>query len=273
VYDGVPLRFPRRVGDGLLWSLCRYGTRGFEPDAWGALRTLLADAKVFLDVGSNIGFYSILARKIAPTVEIIAFEPLPSLCAAHRLFCEANGVSVELAQLALSDVNGTTALYLPKSEGSELSTATLTKASWQARKPHEEISVRIIKLDSFLACRQLQKPVVIKIDVEDHEAAVLRGAAETIRRYRPMIVCEILPRPLRDPSKKDDDRTLPEQHENRATVAAIDMLGYVSFAINTNNYVRFTAEDFARPRSCTDFLLIPREHDPRADVHAFDRTG
>jgi hypothetical protein len=84
-----------------------------------------------------------------------------------------------------------------------------------------------------------------------------------------MIVCEILARPLRDPSKKDDDRTLPKQHENRATVAAIDMRGYVSFAVNTNNYVRFTAEDFARPRSSTNFLLIPREHDPRAS----DRTG
>jgi hypothetical protein len=110
VYDGVPLRFPRRVGDGLLWSLCRHGTRGFEPDTWAALRALLTEAKVFLDVGSNIGFYSTLARKIAPTAEVIAFEPLPSLCDAHRLFCEANGVSVELAELALSDVNEATTL-------------------------------------------------------------------------------------------------------------------------------------------------------------------
>jgi len=258
-YDGVPLRFPPNVGDGLLWSLCRYGTRGFEPDTWATLRTLLADAKVFLDVGSNIGFYSVLAGKIAPTIEIIAFEPLPALCDAHRLFCEANGVAVEFQPLALSDMNGAATLFLPTEDGDEVSTATITKVSWQARKPHDEITVRTMKLDTFLACRPLQMPVVIKIDVEDHDAAVLRGAAETIARYRPMIVCEILPRSVRDPSNINDNRAIDEQHGNRATVAALDMLNYAAFAIKPNNYFRFAGDDFARPRSFTDFLLIPRE--------------
>ena len=63
-------------------------------------------------------------------------------------------------------------------------------------------------VDTFLAERELKMPLVIKIDVEDHEAAVLRGAAKTITCYQPMIVCEILPRPLRDPNNPSDNRPI-----------------------------------------------------------------
>ena len=263
VYDGVILRFPPNVGDDLLWSLCRYSTQGFEPDTWATLRALLADAGTFLDIGSHIGMYSVLARSIAPRADIIAFEPVPALCKRHRLFCKANDAAVELHQLALSDVNRTVALYLSAEEasehGAELATATIASTSWQARKEHDEISVPAMTLDTFLAERELKMPLVIKIDAEDHEAAVLRGAAKTITCYQPMIVCEILPRPLRDPNNLSDDRPIAEQHENRATVAVVGALGYVAFAIKPNGYFRFFAEDFARARTFTDFLLIPSE--------------
>ena len=128
VYDGVPLRFPPNVGDGLLWTLRRYGTQGFEPDTWATLRALLADAGTFLDIGSHIGMYSVLARSIAPRTDIIAFEPVPALCKRHRAFCKANDAAVELHQLALSDVNRTVPLYLAE-EASEPTTATIASTS------------------------------------------------------------------------------------------------------------------------------------------------
>jgi FkbM family methyltransferase len=207
VYDGVILRFPPNVGDDLLWSLCRYSTQGFEPDTWATLRALLADAGTFLDIGSHIGMYSVLARSIVPHADIIAFEPFPALCKRHRLFCKANDATVELHQLALSDVNRTVPLYLAE-EASEPTTATIASTSWQARKTRNEISVPAMTVDTFLAERELKMPLVIKIDVEDHEAAVLRGAAKTITCYQPMIVCEILPRPLRDPNNPSDNRPI-----------------------------------------------------------------
>lgn len=267
VYDGVSLHFPPNVGDAILWGLCWDGTQGFEPNTWATLRGLVAAAKVFLDIGSNIGMYSVLVRKIVPDIEVIAFEPQPALYDAHRRFCEANGVAVEFVSLALSDANGTATLYVPTEDESK-GTATIASASCQARKPHDEISIRTMSLDAFLAGRPLRTPFVIKIDVEDHEAAVLRGAANTIARYRPVIICEILPSPLRDPNNPSDNRPMAEQHQNRATIAVIEDLGYVAFAIKSNGYFRFSAEDFAQPRAFNDFLLIPRE---RADT--LDTSG
>jgi FkbM family methyltransferase len=253
VYDGVSLHFPPNVGDAILWGLCWDGMGGFEPDTWATLRRLVAGAKVFLDIGSNIGMYSVLVPKIVPDIQVIAFEPQPALRDAHRRFCEANGVTVEFVSLALSDANGTATLYVPTEDESK-GTATIASASWQARKPHDEISIRTMSLDAFLAGRPLRTPVVIKIDVEDHEAAVLRGAAETIARYRPAIICEIWPNQHRDPNNPND------------TIAVIEDLGYVAFAIKSNGYFRFSAEDFARPRAFYDFLLIPRERADKLDT-------
>lgn len=115
--------------------------------------------------------------------------------------------------------------------------------SWQAAKPHKETTVRIATLDKLLEERELRAPIIIKIDVEDNEAAVLRGARGMIGRYRPAIVCEILPR----------------AHNNKATVEALADLNYSAFAITVDGCFRFGADDFRLPRQFTDFLLLPSE--------------
>ncbi len=162
-YDGIGLRFPRNVGTGFISSICWHGVDGFEPHTWATLRALLKDAGTFLDVGSNIGFYAVLAKKISPTVEVIAFEPVPTLCAGHRLFCQANGVPGNVHQLALSDTNGTARFYRPTEDDAvdESSAGTITAASWQARRSHTEIIVQTTTLDEFLMDKTLKQPVVI----------------------------------------------------------------------------------------------------------------
>jgi FkbM family methyltransferase len=259
-YDGIALHFPRNVGSEFISSICWHDIDGFEPDTWRTLRKLLQGAGTFLDVGSNIGFYAVLAKKIAPTVEVEAFEPYPPLCANNRLFAKANGVTYTIHQMALSDCSGTSTLYRPADDtGTEPSASTIATGSWQSRKAHTELIVETSTLDALLTDRTLKRPVVMKIDVEDHEAAVLRGAANTMQRYRPLIVCEILPRPLRDPNNPNDDRSVAEQHENRSTTKALIELGYIAFAITPTGYFRFSSMDFARGRNFTDFLLVPRE--------------
>ena len=261
IYDGIELKFPINVGADFLSAICLLGTEGFEPYTWRTLRPLIERAGTFIDVGANIGLYSVLARRLNPAIEVISFEPAPVLCADHRRFCEANGVVANVHQLALSDTNGIGMFYQPiEGDGFDKSSAgTIAAAAWQARHQHRAIEVRTITLDEFLAGQALKRPVVVKIDVEDHEAAVLRGAAATIAEYRPTIVCEILPRPLRRATDASDDRPAAEQHENKATLDVLDQIGYCAFAITQNGYFRFSASDFARRRGFTDFLLIPRD--------------
>lgn len=169
-------------------------------------------------------------------------RPVPGLCEQAREFHAANAVPANLHQIALSDKDGQATIFQPIEEiGS--STATLEAHSWQARKDHVALTVPTAKLDSFLAGKRICRPLAIKIDVEDHEAAVLRGAHETIARYRPSIICEILQR----------------DHHNVATAAIVSELGYAAFAITESGCFRFSAEDFKAPRHFTDFLLLPAD--------------
>ena len=253
-YDGIPLTFPPGIADGLLWSIARHGVSGFEPETWRTLRSLLPGAGTFLDIGANLGFYSVLAKKVNPSINVIAFEPLPELIEGHTKFCEANKLQIDLYRLALSDHNGTATFYVPLNE-TKPSTSTLRATSWQARKRHRQLTVPIMTLDRLLHGRTLREPLLIKIDVEDHEAAVLRGAVATIGRYRPHILCEILPRPKGDLSAPDD-RPGCERHENRETSAVLAELRYCAIDVKTQS----TIDDLAAQRTSTDFLLVPREH-------------
>ena len=276
-FDGIRLIFPRHVGAGFLSAISWHGVNGFEPHTWRTLRFLLKDAGTFIDVGSNIGFYSVLAASTTPGIAVIAFEPQPELYRKCLQFLSANsGISAVLHPVALGDADGHAVLYQPTNiDESEISSAsTIASVSWQARKQHSEILVRTAKLDTVLSGCELKLPLVLKIDVEDHEAAVLRGAEKTIAKYRPLVVCEILPRILRDESDHRDERPKAEQHQNAATVEVLKSLDYVAFGITASGYFRFGAMDFGLMRSFTDFLLVPRERAPfhRVYAHSVDQV-
>ena len=160
---------------------------------------------------------------------------LPHLFEQCLEFQRANGVdTIDLRQSALGDTDGSATLFEPQEDHDfgAPSANTLVSDSWQARKAHKTHTIKITRLDTILEGRPLRQPVTIKIDVEDYEAAVLRGAKRTIEEYRPMIICEILPR----------------QHGNGETIAALDELRYAAYAITAAGCFRFLPTDFAAPR-------------------------
>ena len=246
VYNGIPLSFPRDVGTGFLSNISWLGTDGYEPSTWRTIRSLVEEAGSFIDVGANIGFYSVLAKLVNPRLEIISFEPVPAIHQRCRLFAEANGASSNtMEMIPLSDIDGQATLFLPlhDHDHGESAAGTLAANSWQSRKNPQTLTVPTMRLDTFLENRTLPEPVVIKIDVEDFEAAVMIGATKTIQKYRPKIICEILPR----------------HHANAEVCKALARVRYAAFAITRHGCFRFLDNDFASPRDFTDFLLVPLE--------------
>lgn len=244
-YDGVILRFPRNVGVNYCSTIWWKGVNGYEPNTWRVLRYFLQRAKHFLDVGSNIGFYSVLAKKVNPQINVDAFEPIPTIYQRNIGFHKANGLdSSRIWNIALGSKDGETEIYVPVDDTAieETSAATLRQDSWQSRKPSSQrMRVVVAKLDTFLQQRDLALPMIIKIDVEDYEAQVLQGAATTIKTLKPIMICEMLPR----------------AHGNIETYNFLEQCDYSAFGVCKNGLFRMMRSDLGQPRDFTDFLLLP----------------
>ena len=178
-------------------QLRRGGLGSFELDFQAALLALCETSKPPLsvyDIGAHIGLYSALIATIfhAQSPRITTFEPTPSTAKVTIKLRDKNGLDYEIRQVAISDQIGTVDLFL----SSKAETSNSLNSSF--RKGDESVSVPVCTIDKLVA-DGLAPPTLMKIDVETFEANVLRGALDTIERYKPIVTLEILSSVARAP--------------------------------------------------------------------------
>ena len=135
----------------------------------------------FVDVGANVGLVTLLvADKIG---HALLFEPSPTASQRARANLQMNGLSYEVYSIALSDRAGSVEF-----EDSGASSCNRTVEGFTTSIP--TISVPRTTFDRFLRERATPLPPIdaVKIDVEGHENAVLRGMKEFLRERRPKLV-------------------------------------------------------------------------------------
>jgi FkbM family methyltransferase len=162
------------------------GLAGYEPHALECFLTLLdhAGPGCVIDVGANVGLYALLAA-VCSDRDVRAFEPTPDLAAVARAAADRNGLPVVVEQLALGREQGTATLFLSDASDSSNSLAEGYRPS------SRRLDVPVDTLDAYCA-RTGVVPAVLKVDTETTEPDVLAGAAATIARHRPWILCEVL---------------------------------------------------------------------------------
>lgn len=139
-----------------------------QPDyaEWNTWRRALHPGSLFVDVGANVGIYSVLAHEVGATV--IAVEPHPTNLTRLRRNLQLNGATAEVWEVALADTPGT----LHFSESLDAQNHITTCGG---------IDVRGATYDEMIGDR----PVAgIKIDVEGAERLVLAGAATALSEGR-----------------------------------------------------------------------------------------
>lgn len=137
----------------------------------GFVLHVLQEGDLFVDVGANVGAYSILAASL-PRTRCIAFEPASD---TYQLLLE----NVQLNDYA-SRIT-THRIAIGNEDGETLLTATLDTVNHVAGATDAGVaqeSVPLRRLDTVLAG---ERPAVIKIDVEGYETRVIEGATETLR--------------------------------------------------------------------------------------------
>jgi FkbM family methyltransferase len=149
-----------------------YLVGGAEPDVQ-ALVAALGPDDVFYDIGANIGYYSLLAARNG--ARVIAFEPHPVTSALLRRNAAANGLAVELLEIAAGEGEGEVLLSSPPGDHGA------------ARISAEGIPVRVARIDAL----DLPAPTFVKIDVEGFERQVISGLAGVLRAHRPVVISEI----------------------------------------------------------------------------------
>jgi FkbM family methyltransferase len=257
----VELEFPEGVGLHYSTPLYWNGPDAYECQTSRAISLLAGKSKLFLDIGSNVGIYAVYVGKKFSGVKIFAFEPIPAIWQKNRRFHQSNHLPDDTVfNLALGDREGPQTIFLPVYETGweEEQTATLRQDLWQTREKNvEKIEIHCTTLDAFATGQDLPSGLcLLKIDVENYEAAVLRGGKKFIAERRPWIICEILAGQEIDVSGKT------RKNNNTEVAALTEDFDYAVFAITNNGFFRMTAQDFSQPRDFKDFLLVPAEKIP-----------
>lgn len=170
----------------------RRGVAKYEPETLAtllALATGSTKARAFLDVGAHFGFYAAVLERLAADrlASVHAFEPTPDTYDVGCRFRTSNGLRFEYHRAAVSNENGEAELYLS-------ATAEVTNSLTAGfRRARGSVRVRTIKLDDYIDEAGIE-PGILKVDVECHELPVLESGLNSIERYRPAVVVEVLER-------------------------------------------------------------------------------
>jgi FkbM family methyltransferase len=137
---------------------------------------------VVFDVGANVGDYALCVAGQLPSAQIYAFEPARSVYEelARRTGAARPGANIKPFNIGFSDADRTVELHSYTADGQEVSLLS----SIDLRLPTQVIDVRAIAaeqirvetIDGFCAAEGVGRIDFLKLDVEGHEMAVLRGA-------------------------------------------------------------------------------------------------
>lgn len=154
----------------------------YEPELLLAA-SIVRSGDVVLDIGASFGVFSLVLAAAAGPGEVHSFEPGEESSRRLRHNAALNPqLNITVNTLALSDHRGTATLHAIA--------GALTTYSLGDDGVSRGEAVEVCTLDAWARERDLSKLAFIKIDVEGHEPAVLRGGLETLRQHQPIILFE-----------------------------------------------------------------------------------
>lgn len=198
--------------------------------------------RLTLDVGANRGMYAAAALRFSKGV--VAFEPQPHLAALMR---KCLPTAVQIVECAVSDASGIATLFVPLDPRGHAEARIVGGSEGGERGEHAGVPRRVptISLD-----QTVDRPVgLIKIDVEGHEIAVLRGADGIIGRFRPNVIIEL------------------EERHQPGTIDWVwnwfETKGYEGFRVKAGGLVHMGPQSVPRSPAGEEyiynFIFLPRE--------------
>lgn len=154
---------------------------------------------IVMDIGANIGIYTILLSHIYPKAKIIAIEASPTIFEMLKSNCKLNnllfpsGSNVLLINKAISDKDDITTEFYEKHSMSTMLKEFLTNLSSTILTNQDELNKRVVRtitIDNLVETIGVNEISLLKIDVEGAEVLALKGAIKTLthKKIKNMVI-------------------------------------------------------------------------------------
>ncbi len=234
--DTLTVCFDRREVFGTLFVT--YGGNGVDAEERLLFNAVIRGKTTFVDVGANIGFYTLLAAKhMATSAAIVAVEPANS----NYRYLMANillnrfETRATVAKCAIAETPGMGSLNVAPVGFQVGNSLRVREHGWSSQP------VVLQTLDGLCDQYKLRSLDVLKLDAEGYEENILRGGKDTLRRNRGSlsIICELNSRiytakqldELIALLKSEGGRTYTFDHERREVRTSSDLTGPVTNVI------------------------------------------
>ncbi len=168
-----------------------FGT--WEPNltAWLSSRFERMEGAVFLDVGANVGYYSLLAHRLMPaTSSVVAIEASPLIHGMLADNIRLNGYErIRTVNCAAAAEPGSLTIY--HASDSNLGGSTTNAGVWEG----DGVRVSALPLSEILSNDEVARLMLVKVDVEGAEWPVLQGLSPLLPHLHPDVefvieICE-----------------------------------------------------------------------------------
>lgn len=212
----------RSMGAAIYWT----GFHEFREFLF--LHRYLKPEMIFVDVGANLGEYTLFAAKRLPRGKVLAFEPLSSIRSVLEENIRLNGfTNIEVYPVGLSSHAEMMTIHEFDDVHEGLATFYPGERSGRA-----SVAVELKTLDEVVSSSRLQRVDFIKIDIEGGELKALQGCRQVIGRFRPVFMIEVNDETYRAAGYTADDvleffatvHYTPYQIKKRGAVAKCEVL-------------------------------------------------
>ncbi len=204
--NGVLFNFDFNYSDKI--KKMYFGT--FQPAVEEVLKKYLKNGDTFIDVGANIGYFSLIGAGFVGKVgQVHSFEPVSEYFEKLKNLSENNKqYNITVNQFALGETEKKEKIYIggPLHIGNNTFFPDLLEGINEVK----EAEVSICRLDKYIKEKNIQNIKLIKIDVEGFEFSVLKGLESFFsenykKQMLPVIICEIVPEVYENYSYKLED--------------------------------------------------------------------
>jgi len=191
------------------------------------LAGLVRRGDVVFDIGANQGLFTALMSNLAGRDgRVHAFEPSAETCRLLRATLDARArtpANVVVNAMAAGADDGAAMLHTPQRDHGQASLMTHDAGSWSAGAAVQSSEIVVTRLDAYVDAQRPPRIDVAKLDIEGAELPALRGFSAGLRKFHPIVVCELC-----------GAWTHAFDYEPSAVIGELKSAGYTSFHLVTD---------------------------------------